>query len=50
MVGMNAMVSISEAKANFSKLVRQLQLGATITITKNGVLVANLVPHNAKKS
>jgi prevent-host-death family protein len=42
--GMKKVFSITEAKAQFSKLVRRAAAGEEITITKWGVPVARLVP------
>jgi prevent-host-death family protein len=41
---MKKVFSITEAKAQFSKLLRRVRAGEEITITKYGVPVARLVP------
>jgi prevent-host-death family protein len=43
-MGMEKVFSITEAKAQFSKLLRRATAGEEITITKWGVPVARLVP------
>jgi len=40
-------VSVSDAKARFSELVRQAQAGRSTTITKRGRVVAKIVPAGA---
>jgi prevent-host-death family protein len=46
--GMEKVFSITEAKAQFSKLLRRVAAGEEIAITKRGVPVARLVPVEAK--
>jgi len=41
--------TITEAKAQFSKLLRRVAAGEEITITKRGVPMARLVPVAAQK-
>jgi prevent-host-death family protein len=48
-MGMKKVFSITEAKAQFSKLLRRAAAGEEITITKRGVPVARLVPVQAQK-
>ena len=48
-MAMKKVFSVTEAKAQFSKLVRRVAAGEEITITKQGVPVARLVPVEAKK-
>ena len=48
-MGMKKVFSITEAKAQFSKLLRRVAAGEEITITKRGVPVARLVPVQAQK-
>jgi prevent-host-death family protein len=43
-MGMKKVFSVTEAKAQFSKLLRRAAAGEEITITKWGVPVARLVP------
>jgi prevent-host-death family protein len=43
-------VSIREAKAEFSKLLRRVAAGEEITIANRGVPVALLLPANAGKA
>lgn len=40
-------VGVSKAKAQFSRLVSDVEAGQTITITRRGVPVAELIPHPA---
>ena len=47
-VGMKKAFSVTEAKAQFSKLLRRVAADEEITITKRGVPVARLVPVEAK--
>ena len=47
--GMKKVYSITEAKAQFSKLLRRAAAGEEIAITKWGVPVARLVPAQAQK-
>ena len=37
-------ISVTEAKKNFSRLVRRAQAGEEITITKRGIPIARLIP------
>jgi prevent-host-death family protein len=46
---MKRVFTITEAKAQFSRLLRRVAAGEEITITKRGVPVARLVPVEAKK-
>lgn len=46
---MKKVFSVTEAKAQFSKLLRRAAAGEEITITKWGVPVARLVPVEAQK-
>ena len=46
---MKKVFSVSEAKAQFSRLLRRVAAGEEITITKRGVPVARLMPVEAKK-
>ena len=48
-MGMKKVFSVTEAKAQFSKLLRRAPAGEEITITKWGVPVARLVPVEAQK-
>ena len=48
-MAMKRVFSITEAKAQFSKLLRRVAAGEEITITKRGVPVARLVPVEAQK-
>jgi len=48
-MAMKKVFSVTEAKAQFSKLVRRVAAGEEITITKQDVPVARLVPVEAKK-
>jgi len=48
-MAMKKVFSVTKAKAQFSKLVRRVAAGEEITITKQGVPVARLVPVEAKK-
>jgi prevent-host-death family protein len=48
-MGMKKVFSITEAKAQFSKLLRRVAAGEEITTTKRGVPVARLVPVQAQK-
>ena len=41
-------ISISEAKANFSKLVNMAYHGETVVILKNNIPLADLVPHHVE--
>ena len=41
-------ISISEAKANLSKLVNMAYHGETVVILKNNIPLADLVPHPAE--
>ena len=40
-------ISIAEAKARFSELVRRAEGGEEIIVTRHGKMVARLVPANA---
>jgi prevent-host-death family protein len=42
-------VSIKDAKNRLSELTHEAESGKTITITRNGEPVADLVPHKKKK-
>ncbi len=42
-------VSIKEAKDRFTQLVREAEKGVTVTVTRNGEPVADLVPHKKKR-
>lgn len=44
-----ATVNIKDAKNRLNELTRQVEKGKTITITRNGEPVADLVPHKKKK-
>src|SRR5580704_1116076 len=46
---MKRVFTITEAKAQFSKLLRRVAAGEEIAITKRGVPVARLVPVETKK-
>jgi prevent-host-death family protein len=46
---MKQVFTITEAKAQFSRLLRRVAAGEEITITKRGVRVARLVPVEAQK-
>jgi prevent-host-death family protein len=46
---MKRVFTITEAKAEFSRLLRRVAAGERITITKRGVPVARLVPVEAQK-
>jgi prevent-host-death family protein len=48
-VDMKKAFSITEAKAQFSKLLRRVVAGEEIAITKRGVPVARLVPVDTQK-
>ena len=48
-MGMKRVFSVTETKAQFSKLLRRAAAGEEITITKWGVPVARLVPAEAQK-
>lgn len=37
-------VGLSEAKTRFSELIRDVENGETITITRHGMVIARLVP------
>lgn len=41
-------VSIKEAKNRLTALAREVEAGQTITVTRNGKPVFDLVPHKAK--
>ncbi len=43
-------VNIHDAKTNLSKYISQVQLGATVTLCKNGEPVAQILPFPKKKS
>lgn len=43
-------VNIHDAKTNLSKYIAQVQLGATVTVCKNGEPVAQILPFPKKKS
>lgn len=43
-----ASFNVHEAKTNLSKLLAKVEKGQRVTITRNGVPVADLVPHRAK--
>ncbi len=43
------MINIYEAKAQFSKLLAEVQAGQEITIAKNGHPIADLKPHTPHK-
>lgn len=43
-----ATVSIKDAKNRLTELARQVEQGETITITRNGKPIADLVPHQEK--
>ncbi len=43
-------VGIREAKANFSKLLRDVAAGEEITITKSGLPIARLIPIQQPRS
>jgi len=47
--GMKKEVSISEAKARWSRLLRRVAAGEEVTITNRGVSVARLVPISTYK-
>ena len=49
-MGMKKVFSVTEAKAQFSKLLRRAAAGEEITITKWGVPMARLVPVEAQKA
>jgi prevent-host-death family protein len=42
-------VSIKEAKNTLTQLAREVEAGQTITVTRNGMPVFDLVPHQKKK-
>ena len=42
-------VAIKDAKNRLTEIVRQAEAGETTVITRNGVPVADLVPHQPKK-
>jgi prevent-host-death family protein len=42
-------VSMKEAKNRLTELARKVEQGETVTITRNGTPVADLVPHKKKK-
>ena len=44
-----ASVSTKEAKNRFNELLRKAEKGETITVTRNGRPVVDLVPHQEKK-
>jgi len=44
------MVNIKDAKNRLNELVRESEKGKTITITRNGAPVADIVPHKKKES
>src|SRR5690349_7455144 len=46
-VGMHA-VSITQAKNEFTQLARKAEAGETITVTRNGQPVCDIVPHRKK--
>ena len=46
---MKRVFSVTEAKAEFSKLLQHVAAGEEITITKRGAPVARLVPVETKK-
>ena len=46
---MKKVFTVTEAKAQFSKLLRRVRAGEEITITKYGVPVARVVPVQAQK-
>jgi prevent-host-death family protein len=48
-MGMKKVFSITEAKAQFARLLRRVAAGEEITITKRAVPVARLVPVQAQK-
>lgn len=41
-------VSIKDAKNRLTELARKVEQGETVTITRNGKPVADLVPHRSK--
>jgi prevent-host-death family protein len=43
-----ASVSTKEAKNRFNELLRKAEKGETVTVTRNGEPVADLVPHKKK--
>lgn len=43
-------VSLREAKANLSRLTRQVREGVRVVITSHRIPVADLVPHGAGKA
>jgi prevent-host-death family protein len=43
-------VGIFEGKTHFSALIKDVQAGETITITKNGEAVAQIVPIQERRS
>jgi len=42
-------VSLFDAKTHLSKLLKEVQSGNILTITKRGIPVAQLVPYSEKK-
>lgn len=42
-------VSMKEAKDRFTQLVREAEKGNTVTVTRNGEPVCDLVPHKKKR-
>jgi prevent-host-death family protein len=42
-------ISMKEAKNRLTELARKVEKGETVTITRNGMPVADLVPHKKKK-
>jgi prevent-host-death family protein len=41
-------VAIKDAKNRLTELVRQVEAGEAVTITRNGLPVADIVPHKRK--
>ncbi len=47
-LGAMTMVSIKDAKTHLTELARRVEKGETVTVTRNGKPVFDLVPHRPK--